>query len=220
MYDMAMYFTKQEFEVRAGAHDDWRSFVEKLFDLMEKHGGLERASNLNSFGYPRKYTIIALWENRDRASAFGRSEELIQLLREARPQEAATPLTPLEAFEIVHRVGPAHGAKVGYIIDQRIEAGPGRIQAYEDARLKLFELRRDHGTGFVFNLLAKFLGGGNRYLVVGAFTDPESEAATAENPELAQYWREYGPTTIPIATETREPYEFVHVSGTVPVPQA
>jgi hypothetical protein len=216
---MAMYFTKQEFEVRAGAHDDWRSFVEKLFKLMEKHGGLERASNLNSFGYPRKYTIIALWESRDRASAFGRSEELIQLLREARPQEAATPLTPLEAFEIVHRVSGVGGSKVGYIIDQKIEAGPGRIQAYEDARLKLFELRRDHGTGFAFNILARFLGGGNRYLVVGGFTDADSEAATAASPELVQYWREYGPATIPIATEMREPYEFAKVAGTVPVPQ-
>jgi hypothetical protein len=217
---MAMYFTKQEFEIRAGRHNDWQAFVGKLFELMEKHGGLERASNLNSFGYPRKYTIIALWENRDRAMAFGRSEGMIQLLAEARPQEAASPLTPLEAFEIVHRVNGVSGAKVGYIIDQKIEAGPGRVQAYEDARLKLFEVRRDHGTGFVVNLLARFLGGGNRYLVVGAFTDAESEAATTAAPEMQQYWREYGPATIPIATEMREPYEFVQVAGRVPVPQS
>jgi hypothetical protein len=216
---MAMYFTKQEFEVRAGTHGIWQAFTGRLFDLMEKHGGLERASNLNSFGYPRKYTLLALWQSRDRAIAFGRSDGLIQLLNEARPQEAASPLTPLEAFEIVHRVGGGHGAKVGYIIDQRVEAGPGRIQAYEDARLKLFEVRRDHGTGFVVNLLGRFLGGGNRYLVLGAFTDAESEAATAAAPELVQYWREYGPSTIPIATETREPYEFVQVAGRVPVPQ-
>jgi heme-degrading monooxygenase HmoA len=217
---VAMYFTKQEFQVRVGGAADWEAFASKLFDLMQKQGGLERASNLNSLGYPNKYTIVALWDSREQARDFGRSAALTKLLAETRPQEIAMPLTPIEAFEVVHRVGGGHGAKAGYIIDQRIESGPGRVQAYEDARLKLFQLRQQHGKGFVVNILARFLGGGNRYLVMGAFTDAESEAATAEAPELVQYWKDYGPATIPIATESREPYEFVTVAGRAPVPQA
>lgn len=216
---MAMYFTKQEFQVRVGRQSDWEAFTVKLFDVMERQGGLERASSLNSLGYPTKYTIAVLWDSRDHARAFSRSDELCQLLAEAQPQNAATPLTPIEAFEIVHRVGAGHGAKVGYIIDQKVEPGPGRVQAYEDARLKLFQLREQHGTGFVVNILARFLGGGNRYVVFGAYTDAESEAATAAAPELVQYWREYGPATIPISLESREPYEFVHTTGRAPVPQ-
>ena len=109
---------------------------------------------------------------------------------------------------------------MGYIIDQKIEPGPGRVQAYEDARLKLFQLREQHGAGFVVNILARFLGGGNRYLVFGAFEDAGSEAKTAAAPELVQYWKDYGASTIPIATESREPYEFVLVAGRQPVPQA
>jgi len=217
---MPMYFTKQEFQVRVGRMTDWETFTGRLFALMESHGGLERASNLNSLGYPTKYTIVALWDSREQARAFSRSDGLCQLLAEAQPQQSATPLTPIEAFEAVHRAGSGHGAKVGYIIDQKVETGPGRVQAYEDARFKLFQLREQHGTGFVVNILARWLGGGNRYLVFGGFTDPESEAATAAAPQLVQYWKEYGPATIPITLESREPYEFVQVAGRAPVPKA
>jgi heme-degrading monooxygenase HmoA len=217
---MAMYFTKQDFQVRIGRQTDWEAFAGKLFSLMEQHGGLDRVSNLNSLGYPTKYTIAALWDSREHAREFSRSDALCQLLNEAEPQQSATPLTSIEAFEVVHRVGTGRAAKVGYIIDQKVEAGPGRVEAYENARLKLFELRKLHGTGFVVNILARFLGGGNRYLVFGGFTDAESEAATAAAPELLQYWREYGPATIPISLESREPYEFVLTAGRVPVPEA
>jgi heme-degrading monooxygenase HmoA len=217
---MTMYFTKQEFNVQAGRAAAWESFAGRLFDLMEKQGGLDRASNLNSLGYPQKYTIAALWDSREHARAFGHSQELSQLLEDAQPRQFAQPATPLEAFEVVHRVGSGHHAQVGYIIDQKIEPGPGRVQAYEDARLKLFQIREQHGKGFVVNILARFLGGGNRYLVFGAFEDAESEAATGALPELAQYWKDYGPATIPISTESREPYEFVLVAGRRPVPQA
>jgi heme-degrading monooxygenase HmoA len=216
---MAMYFTKQEFQVQAGRALEWEQFVQRLFGAMEQSGGLERASNMNSLGYPQKYTIAALWDSRDQARAFGHSDALSKLVGEARPRDLATPLTPIEAFEVVHRVGSGHHAKVGYIIDQKIEAGPGRVQAYEDARLKLFQLREQHGKGFVVNILSRFLGGGNRYLVFGAFEDAESEAATAATPQLVQYWKDYGPQTIPISTESREPYEFVLVAGRQPVPQ-
>ena len=63
------------------------------------------------------------------------------------------------------------------------------------------------------------LGSGNRYLVVGGFTDAASEAATAAKPELLQYWKDYGRGTIPISLESREPYEFVKVAGSKPLPE-
>jgi heme-degrading monooxygenase HmoA len=132
---MAMYFTKQDFQVRIGRQTDWEAFAGKLFSLMEQHGGLDRVSNLNSLGYPTKYTIAALWDSREHAREFSRSDALCQLLNEAEPQQSATPLTSIEAFEVVHRVGTGRAAKVGYIIDQKVEAGPGRVEAYENARL-------------------------------------------------------------------------------------
>ena len=99
-----MYFTKQEFQVQAGRAADWEAFAKRLLDLMEKQDGLERASNLNSFGYPQKYTLAVAWDSRDHARAFGHNPELTRLLADARPVEFAQPSTPLEAFEVVHRV--------------------------------------------------------------------------------------------------------------------
>ncbi len=216
---MALYLTKQEFQVRAGSAARFEAFADALFGVMEKQGGILRADNLNSLGYPTKYAILALWESRDDARAFGRSSRLTQLLAETSPQEIATPLTSIEAFEVVHRVGGGGPAKVGYVIDQKAEGDSRAVQAYEAARLKLFELRKQHGQGFAFNVLARWLGGGNRYLVVGAFSDAESEAATAAKSELLQYWKDYGPASIPISLESREPYEFVKVAGSKPLPE-
>ena len=217
---MAMYTTKQDFQVRAGWLTQFEAFGGKLFELFDKQEGFLRATLLNSLGYPTKYTIFATWESREAARALGHSSALTQLLAESTPRELAIPLTPVEAFEVVHRAsGGNSGARVAYIIDQKCGSAPGQAQAYEDARHKLFLVRKQHGTGFVVNILARFLGGGNRYIVFGAYTDAKSEAETAAHPELIAYWKAYGAQTIPIATETREPYEVVRAVGTRPVPE-
>lgn len=207
---MALYVSKQEFMVAAGKQTDFEAFSMRLLELLQKQGGFVRGSTLNSFGYPRKYALVSMWESREAARAFALSPALSTLLEETRPRDYVTPMRPLEAFEVVHRVTGQGEPKTGYLIDQSVPNQPaGNVKAFEDARLKLFEIRQKQAGGFVGNVLARFLGGGNRYMVLGAFTDAESEAAAASLPEIIQYFKEYGPAVIPISTESREPYEFI-----------
>jgi len=211
---MALYATKLDVMVAAGKLNEFEGFSGRRLELVGKQSGLLRAAVLNSLAYPAKHTLLTLWESREASRAFTHSSELSKLMDEMRPQAFLTPIGPMEAFEVVHRVTGPGVAKTGYLIDQTVPNQPaGNVKAYEEARLKLFELRQKLAKGFVVNVLARFLGGGNRYIVLGGFTDAASEVAAAALPEIVQYFREYGPGVIPISTESREPYEFIQAAG-------
>src|SRR5712692_997930 len=94
--ELIMYLTREEALVRAGCATRYEDETAAFFDLLRQQSGLLRATLLNSFGTPARYTRLVQWRTRDEARAFDRSPALSAFL-DRRPVDAThAPSRPLE----------------------------------------------------------------------------------------------------------------------------
>jgi heme-degrading monooxygenase HmoA len=188
-----MYLTRVDVMVAVGRLADLEAWVKQYGDVLKAQRGFQAMVHGNSLGYPAKHTGIVRWESREAAVAWGRSPAL-QAFVKANPFEGLFTISqPAEAYEFVLGVGePTAQARYGILVDWHIDAlRPGNAAAFQRSRQRVFELRQQHGKGFVTSRLWRSLGNPSKYLVLNGYTSGADAQAAQEIPELQEIGRAY-----------------------------
>lgn len=211
-----MYLLRTDLIASPGAAMELEALAGRAFAAMRTQRGFVRALLGNSPGQPAVYLSLVIWESRDDALAWAGSDAGRLIREELRTQACMTLARPTEAYELLYDL-VVEPLSVGHIgLAQRTVSEP-RTQAseFEATARNVSELRRKHGAGFVANGLARFLGGGGRYMAVLLYTSKAAADAIDQPPEIACY-REahpFGAFTGPAILSDYLPVHIVTATG-------
>ena len=208
----AIYLTREEVLVPAGCAGQFEAAAGEYLALLRKQTGLLRATVLNSLGVPARYTTLEQWQRREDAQAFARGAVLAEFLQAHAVLAQTRAERPVEAYENVHRIVGNGRPVAAYLIDEVVGRGPGNLEQFEASRGEVYRLRQAFGPGFSVSLLSRFLGGANRYLIFGGFSNPGDDQRTAERPEIQRYWEEHPSAQKLVISAIRDPQALVAVA--------
>jgi quinol monooxygenase YgiN len=186
-----MYVTRIESTVIPGKVQELEAFVARIAEMAARAPGFVRGGLANSLGYPSRYTRLSLWENREAAEAFRRTDALQRFLLANPPGSVSTITRPVEAYDIISRVQDRDIQEARHVSLLDITIDPLKAQEFEQRSKELVDLRAKFGHGLVSNSVAQFLGGGGRYLVYFVHTDRDAALATANAPEVRAFIQQH-----------------------------
>lgn len=182
-----MYVTRVESMVLPGRVREFEAFAARAADILKGQPGFLRGGLANSAGTPAKYISLAVWESQAAGEAARRSDAYQTLLAATPLASLATIARPLEAFEIVHRVLDRDIDEAGFVSLWDITIDPTKAQVFEDRARELLDLVQKFGHGLISNSVARFLGGGGRYLAYLVTTNQETAQTTVNGPEVQAF---------------------------------
>lgn len=212
-----MHVVRTETAVAAGRAAAYLAVFDALVEGLKQHPGFVGTGLGNSTAYPGKYTALIRFENREAAGAWGMSP-VFTAWADAHPRGGIGAATrPIEGYELIEEVrGPAE-IRYAIFVDWTLNAGPGNAQAFEDSRRELFALRKRLYPELGLQRLLRFLGPGNRYLVMGGASEPFGPLSR-RTPEEVQRFLDAHPYTAYAPTPPgSEMYDAVRVVNLAPV---
>jgi len=179
-----MYVTRQEVEIQGVRLAEFEERQARFKEMVQSIKGCEGRRVLRSQGHPARFAILGLWQSFDDADAAVRGP--VRDFIEKNPMPAwVTPVRPVEAYEQVHEIAAsgAQGVVPGHVIlvDWTLSGGPGSAPSFEASRKEIFALHQQQSRGFLRHRLMRFLGNGNQYLVVNAWTSIEASRAAFQS---------------------------------------
>jgi quinol monooxygenase YgiN len=207
-----MYVTRVESAVIPGKIRELEAFVAQVFELSARALGFVRGGLANSLGYPTRYTSLSVWENRQAAETFRRGDAYQRLLLANPLGTFATITRPAEAYEVVYRVQDRDIREAGVVSLWDITVDPMKAQDFEARSKELLDLVAKFGHGLVSNTVARFLGGGGRYVAYLVNTDGEAAQATIGGPEVQAFMQQHPITEFGGAITARDNAVVIHVA--------
>ena len=204
-----MYLTRQEVLVWPGSAGRFEIIAREYLALLRDQAGFVRATLLNSLGHPDRYTTLEQWQRREDCKEFSRSDALADFLGSRSTKDIAHADRPVEAYEVIHRIVGSGTPVAAYLIDEIVATGPGNLELFEESRGEIYRLRKAFGHGFAVSLLSRFLGGSNRYLIFGAFSNPGDDQLTAQTPQIREYWALHPSAEHLVPSAIRDPQALV-----------
>jgi heme-degrading monooxygenase HmoA len=206
-----MYLLRSDLTAAPGGARELEEFADAAYARLREAPGFVSALLGNALGFPDAYVSLITWQSRALARHWRMSEASLPLCRQLRAQTLMTLARPTEAYELLYeeRTTAAAGTYLGFA-ERTVSDPTTQAAAFEETARRVSALRRRYGAGFVANGLARFLGGGGRYMAVLLYTDEAAAAGIDSAPEIAVYRRShpFGAFTGP-AVLTH--FELVHV---------
>lgn len=190
-----MYALKVQSNVPPIFREAYAARLRATFDFQARMPGFREARNLQSLGYPTRYTTLAYYDSREAVDAIYYSKEFREVTL-ATPLEGVTVIGTAEAFEVeIDVTAPGGTSDITQVALAELQVAPGIPEAeFVKVRSELFPLLQRHDTNLRRSRLLRFLGGGGRYVAVHANSGATDLPTLRTMPEVAAFYARYPDT--------------------------